>query len=188
MKRDMDFVRDLLLRIEGGEKEFSGKPKVYTGQPLTPEVEKLSEHLRLLKQAGYIDVQAESASGFIMLTGLSWKGHDFLDSVRSEDLGKDQTWSLRGRRVYGRPAQRPRERLHQEADRGADGCQPLTLSSPPPPCSSPPWSRRPTTGRVFASSNSSPPASATRTLGAPTAARSLDFSASARARASRRWW
>lgn len=102
MKRDMDFIRDLLFRIENGEKEFVGAAKAGTGQSSTPEAEKLGEHLRLLKQAGYIDVQAESITGLVILTGLSWKGHDFLDSVRDLDRWKKtkqgadavKSWSL----------------------------------------------------------------------------------------------
>jgi hypothetical protein len=86
VKRDMDFVRDLLLRIESGEINFEGAPKAFTGQPLNPEAEKLGEHLRLLKQAGFVDVQAESLTGLIVVSGLSWRGHDFLDSVRDPKI------------------------------------------------------------------------------------------------------
>jgi hypothetical protein len=82
----MDFVRDLLLRIESGETNFEGAAKAFTGQPLNPEAEKLGEHLRLLKQAGFVDVQAESSTGAIVVSGLSWRGHDFLDSVRDPKI------------------------------------------------------------------------------------------------------
>jgi hypothetical protein len=85
MKRDMDFVRDLLLRIEAGEKLFSWSGS-HTGREHNPEEEKLGEHIRLLKQADFIDVLDESSSGVIFLNGLSWKGHDFLDSVRDPKI------------------------------------------------------------------------------------------------------
>jgi hypothetical protein len=86
MKRDMDFIRELLLKVEGGEKQFQTVGKVYTGETHSPELEKLTEHVRLLRQAGFIDVQAESAAGFLLLEGLSWRGHDFLDSVRDPKI------------------------------------------------------------------------------------------------------
>jgi hypothetical protein len=86
MKRDMDFVRDLLLRIESGETNFAGAPKAFTGQPPNPEAEKLGEHQRLLKQAGFVDVHAESLTGLIVVRGLSWRGHEFLDSVRDPKI------------------------------------------------------------------------------------------------------
>jgi hypothetical protein len=85
MKRDMDFIRELLLRIEGGEKQFSWSG-TQTGRQHNPEEEKLGEHIRLLKQAEFIDVEAESISGVVFLKGLSWKGHDFLDSVRDPKI------------------------------------------------------------------------------------------------------
>ena len=86
MKRDMDFIRELLLKIEGGQKEFEIIGQAYTGGIDPPEIAKLTEHIRLLKQAGFIDVQAESSGGYILLKGLSWKGHDFLDSVRDPKI------------------------------------------------------------------------------------------------------
>jgi hypothetical protein len=86
MKRDMDFIRELLLKIEGGEKEFDVVGKAFTGGIDPPEMEKLTEHIRLLRQAGFIDVEAESLGGHLVLTGLSWRGHDFLDSVRDPKI------------------------------------------------------------------------------------------------------
>ena len=102
MKRDMDFVRELLLKIEGGERDFLGVPKAFTGRPPDPEAEKLGEHLRLLKQAKFIDVQAESAAtGHVIVTGLSWAGHDFLDSVRDPKIWeKTKKGAEACRRIY----------------------------------------------------------------------------------------
>jgi hypothetical protein len=70
MQRDMDFIRELLLEIEKGRLDFS----VLADTMGRPDLEKLSEHMRLLKTSGYLDVQAESKTGAIMLGGLSWKG------------------------------------------------------------------------------------------------------------------
>jgi len=85
MKRDMDYVRDLLLRIEAGEKQFSCY-RWQTARDKKSEEEKLAEHIRLLKLADFIDVEAESSSGVILLRGLSWKGNDFLDSIRDPKI------------------------------------------------------------------------------------------------------
>ena len=81
----MDFVRELLLRIESGEKKFNGSMRFdgYREAPgVTSESHKLLEHLRLLEQAGFVDIYATSSAGIVMFRGLSWSGHDFIDTIR----------------------------------------------------------------------------------------------------------
>ena len=92
MKRDMDLIRELLLRLE--------VLPVRPGRPLqiTPDDETLrvvgydttqiEYHLSLVGEAGFIDdggVRPWVGTGFL---GLTWSGHDFLDSVRDPAIWK----------------------------------------------------------------------------------------------------
>ena len=86
MKRDMELVRKMLLEIEGTR----------TGSVYDTSTSKLSawsqdaldEHLLLLHQAGFVtNYQASGEGG--MCTALSWQGHDFLDTIRSEPVWRE---------------------------------------------------------------------------------------------------
>lgn len=95
MKRDMDLVRSLLLRIEALSPTDQNAPvqQIYSlntrEAPLRMGDEDPAElhyHMRLLADAGYLDLaQTQFAEGF-NFRGLTWKGHDFLDSVRDDEL------------------------------------------------------------------------------------------------------
>ncbi len=84
MKRDMELVRTILLRVE--EK----------GDPLDSEqidIEGVDEftvsyHVELLHQAGLITAWEHPAIGRYQWDpiALTWQGHDFLDSVRDPEV------------------------------------------------------------------------------------------------------
>ena len=90
MRRDMDLIRDLLLKIEGGQKVFEILPDdaaealgVQLETPMSrEEAERLEGHLNLLKNAGYIEVEMRAGDGTIMVGDITWAGHDFIDAVR----------------------------------------------------------------------------------------------------------
>lgn len=95
MKRDMDFIRSLLLEIEGGTYTFltltNEEAANYGVKPDadrmgTEESFRLRHHLRLLKAVGFVEFEAPGQYNFQSsiwtVTGITWKGHDFLDSVR----------------------------------------------------------------------------------------------------------
>lgn len=42
-------------------------------------------HLGLLVDAGFVDGKVTASGGFTM-NGITWAGHDFLDSVRDEEI------------------------------------------------------------------------------------------------------
>lgn len=84
MKRNMELVRALLLRIEASDKDTL---------PLLPEIEghtrdEIAHHVKLLIGAGY--VQAIDASTMVgadfMEMALTWQGHEFLDTVRDSEI------------------------------------------------------------------------------------------------------
>lgn len=96
MKRDIDFVRELLLAIEDGKKDIDTLSKedainkgFQDGRGLpNDEAEKLKGHIKLLEQAGLIEIGFRSVSGNVQINGLTWAGHDFLDTVRDPETWK----------------------------------------------------------------------------------------------------
>ena len=92
MKRDMDLIRALLLKLEDLIDE-PGTAYTLDGQSSEVEVEGFSEnqityHLELLRQAGFLDSPGSQPMLGISFMGLTWAGHDFIDAVRDDD-----TWS-----------------------------------------------------------------------------------------------
>ncbi len=90
MRRDMDLIRDLLLKIEEGQKIFEvlsdDAAEALGVQIETPmsreETERLEGHLNLLENAGYIEVEMRAGGGTIIVGDITWAGHDFIDAVR----------------------------------------------------------------------------------------------------------
>lgn len=85
MKRDMDLVRGMLLAIEDDVLRF-GEGTDNGGLDAPDDV--ITAHLRLLEQAGLIEVMSRPISGPIYIRGLTWDGHDFLDAVRDPEVWK----------------------------------------------------------------------------------------------------
>lgn len=96
MKRNLELIRGLLLRIEalpigrGGpvEQFLSLSPAT---APLCGEEDDPDEvhyNMRLLAEGGFIDLAGKQFPGGFNVRGLTWAGHDFLDSVRDENVWK----------------------------------------------------------------------------------------------------
>ena len=90
MQRNMDLVRDLLIRLEAlpigiGEAHMlmvSGPPLLLAGE----DANEVFYNMRLLANAGFLDLtDGQPALGF-GIKGLTWQGHDFLDSVRDPEI------------------------------------------------------------------------------------------------------
>jgi hypothetical protein len=92
-KRDMDYVRTLLLAMEGGKHAFN---------TLSPEIadclgidrdkaipredaQRLEYHLKLLQDAEFVELD-EDNGGQWLVRGISWKGHEFLETVRDPEV------------------------------------------------------------------------------------------------------
>jgi len=90
MKRDMDMVRELLLRIEelhlpAGTAAFLS----VTEEPLAlpgDDRDSIAYHMRLLMDAGFIDSTKTQGADSFGLRGLSWRGHEFLDTIRDPEI------------------------------------------------------------------------------------------------------
>jgi hypothetical protein len=90
MKRDMDLVRELMLRLESYPMNMGD---VFSLQPGDKElaVEDFTEHqieyhLGLLREIGFIECPGSQPMLGITYAGLTWAGHDFLDAVRDPEI------------------------------------------------------------------------------------------------------
>ena len=84
MKRDMELVRDLLLKIE--QLPFDGAFHDVDVEGRSPD--EISYHIMLLHEAGFIE-----AADLTTLGGVCWKplrltysGHEFLDAARNDTV------------------------------------------------------------------------------------------------------
>ena len=84
MKRDMDLVRAILLKVEATPpEELGGKFRMAGDSPES------REHVSMLIDEGYLEgkaLRAEQANApvAVVVFRLTWKGHDFLDAARNE--------------------------------------------------------------------------------------------------------
>ena len=85
MKRDMNLIRDILLRLESNDKAASRINFSKLSEPfcnVVPDIFKA--HIDLAKSHGLIDIIDDSDlpldTAWICLT---WEGYDFLDAIRS---------------------------------------------------------------------------------------------------------
>ena len=84
MTRNMELVRRLLIQI-GDDPKYDGRSNhlVHADEFSTDTFgyDVVDFHLGLLIQANLLNGQRIGSPGFI-IRGLTWEGHDFLDSVR----------------------------------------------------------------------------------------------------------
>ena len=89
MKRDMDLIRVLLLKLENWQMERGDNVHIRPNDPRLPQghsVDQMDYHLDLLMEAGFISGPDGQPMDGIMFRRLSWQGHDFLDSVRDQEI------------------------------------------------------------------------------------------------------
>lgn len=89
-KRDMDLVRELLLRLENLQMEMGD---VFVISPEDPglavpgyDSAQIEYHLSLLRSVGMIECPGCQPGLGITFSGLTWNGHDFLDSIRDPEI------------------------------------------------------------------------------------------------------
>jgi hypothetical protein len=92
MSRDMDLVRELLLRLDaipvGGLYTLTaGQDEEISVPGYDPDL--INHHLEMMAKAGFIDAPGSwPGAGGITYRGLTWEGHDFLDTVRDPEVWK----------------------------------------------------------------------------------------------------
>jgi hypothetical protein len=90
MKRDMELIRTLLLRLE----EMPIAAGHVIGIDWTDDFFDIAacdrdtaiQHFQLLMDAGFIAAPTSQGMTQFILTGLSWEGHEFIDSIRNPDV------------------------------------------------------------------------------------------------------
>lgn len=86
MRRDMDLIRELMLKLEaldirpGAIMHFMPDDEEIQIPCYSPD--EIEYHAKLLTEAGLIEPGRGAMQGFIFRS-LTWSGHDFVDSVRS---------------------------------------------------------------------------------------------------------
>lgn len=86
MKRDMDVIRKLVLTLRDTDKPVTKVEGLDSATYLT--------HAQLLIEAGLAEgsaaktINGHSYPASVMLTRLTWQGHDFADSVMDDTLWK----------------------------------------------------------------------------------------------------
>ena len=86
MKRDMDLIRIILLKIEERHKGTVIKNFQVEGYELSEVV----YHCKLLYDGGFISAYKSENGGDILqlvaVGGLTWEGNDFLDKIRDNSI------------------------------------------------------------------------------------------------------
>jgi Hypothetical protein (DUF2513) len=90
MKRDMDLVREILLRLEAIQfPAIGGVAVTYNDEVFAVEgksVDEVAYALKLIRDAGFLKAAHTQPANGVALFGLSWSGHDFLDTVRDPEI------------------------------------------------------------------------------------------------------
>ncbi|WLH18794.1 DUF2513 domain-containing protein [Pseudomonas simiae] len=90
MRRDMDLLRLLLLKLEVLH-EDAHSICVYQYDELMVEgftPDQVAYHLDLATEAGLVDQGGNGVMNGFMFRRLTWEGHDFVDAVRDNDIWK----------------------------------------------------------------------------------------------------
>jgi hypothetical protein len=86
MKRDMDLIRDILLKLEEVPENsyLSNPPEDLDLQEHS--FEEVAYHLGLLIDAGLLEASQDLSGGFAVKK-ITWHGHEFLDDTRDPTIG-----------------------------------------------------------------------------------------------------
>ena len=89
----MDLIRDLLLRIEAQHipvgsallLAFNRPPLMADGE----NVDEIAYAMRMIEDAGFLDLTPTQPAVGVGFRGLTWGGHDFLDSIRDPKIWQE---------------------------------------------------------------------------------------------------
>jgi Hypothetical protein (DUF2513) len=99
MKRDMELVRAVLLKVEGLNLPVGATLCAYPSEPELQiegyDPDQVAYHLNLLIDEGFVQGARTTSIQFV-IEGLTWKGHEFLDDTRDPDV-----WSKAKERAKG---------------------------------------------------------------------------------------
>jgi len=99
MERNMDLIREMLLRVAADPKLDGSKHFVFTKDNLEGySQEELNYHVDLLFEAGFVAGSPDSNPN-PMISKLTWKGHEFVDTIRDSGI-----WNSVKERLKGLPS------------------------------------------------------------------------------------
>jgi Hypothetical protein (DUF2513) len=136
MKRNMDLIRELLLRLESLPMR-TGEVMLFS--PGDKEIaipgysdDKITYHLSLLREGGLIECPgSQPLDGSVTFRSLTWHGHDLLDAVRGATCPDACPLKANGCYADGGPlGKSSRMRIMICVTRGADASQGLERTSP----------------------------------------------------------
>lgn len=94
MKRDMDLVRLMLLKVEEHPHGFAPRDLALDGYTQ----EQIGYHAKLLGQAGLVDATDVTCMGdpspAAAIVSLTWQGYEFLESARDAHIWDEAKTSL----------------------------------------------------------------------------------------------
>lgn len=82
MKRDMDLIREILLKIE----ETENKRPIIDLCVENYSDEEVSYHCKLLYEAGFVCDYKNTIDGSFGVGQMTWNGQEFLDTVKSDTI------------------------------------------------------------------------------------------------------
>jgi Hypothetical protein (DUF2513) len=88
MKRDMDFVREILLQIES-RPDLDGIHWIELDESDFPghTNEEIAYHIQLLVEAGLVEGTSPTyESPSVPISRLTWPGHEFLDNIKDKGV------------------------------------------------------------------------------------------------------
>ena len=91
MRRNMELVRELLLRVEADE-DFGALASKYSQEEIVGHVEILLD-AKLLEGKVYHDLSGGPGSAYIQR--LTWAGHEFLDNARNDTVWNKVTATIK---------------------------------------------------------------------------------------------
>lgn len=88
MKRDMDFVRKLLIAVREADEYPNADALDLEGRDDENFDAKLAYHTKILAQAGYLEAidMSSLAGSEWRIVNLTWKGQEFLESIENETV------------------------------------------------------------------------------------------------------
>ena len=96
MKRDMDLVRQILLRIEALP---AGQPMQFRMDEVEDRV--LIAHLETMIEGGLVNGKITQPHGtrgaVIIISDLTWTGHEWIETMRSDDVWRQTTATVQER-------------------------------------------------------------------------------------------
>lgn len=86
MKRDMELVRKILIAIE--DYDQPNRPIAIASLLPDSPADQVNHHSVLLYDSGFISGQVRhpNTGSYILVTALTWEGHEFLDAIRNDTV------------------------------------------------------------------------------------------------------